>query len=41
MKATLIKMIDGGMINYEDDSYNYRGCPTCDYGAEDILRSLT
>lgn len=32
----LIKMIDGGMENYKDDSYSYDGCPTCNYGSEYI-----
>ena len=32
----LIKMIDGGLVNYEDDCYHTRGCPTCDYGSEYI-----
>lgn len=32
----LIKMIDGGLVNYEDDCYSYSGCPTCDYGSEYI-----
>ena len=32
----LIKMINGGMVNYEDDCYCYGGCPTCDYGSEYI-----
>lgn len=32
----LIKMTDGGLINYEDDCYNYGGRPTCDYGSEYI-----
>lgn len=32
----LIKMIDGGIVNYEDNSYYYYGCPTCDYGSEYI-----
>ena len=32
----LIKMIDGGIVNYEDDSYHYDGCPTCNYGSEYI-----
>ena len=32
----LIKMIDGGLVNYTDDSYFYGGCPTCDYGSEYI-----
>ena len=36
MKEMLIKMIDGGLVNYEDDSYSYAGCPTCDYGSEYI-----
>lgn len=32
----LIKMLDGGLVNYSDDSYSYGGCPTCDYGSEYI-----
>ena len=32
----LIKMIDGGLVNYEDDHDSYGGCPTCDYGSEYI-----
>ena len=32
----LIEMIDGGLVNYDDDSYSYGGCPTCDYGSEYI-----
>ena len=32
----LIKMTDGGLVNYTDDSYSYSGCPTCDYGSEYI-----
>ena len=32
----LIKMIDGGILNYADDHYCYDGCPTCDYGSEYI-----
>ena len=32
----LIKMIDGGIVNYEDDCYSYGGCPTCDYGSQYI-----
>ncbi len=32
----LIKMVDGGLVNYVDDYYSYRGCPTCDYGSEYI-----
>lgn len=30
----LIKMIDGGIVNYTDDCYYSSGCPTCDYGSE-------
>ena len=30
----LIKMIDGGMINYSDDQSYTNGCPTCDYGSK-------
>lgn len=32
----LIKMLDGGILNYADDHYHYDGCPTCDYGSEYI-----
>lgn len=32
----LIKMIDGGLVDYTDDSWHIAGCPTCDYGALDI-----
>lgn len=32
----LIKMLDGGIVNYADDCYHYDGCPTCDYGSEYI-----
>ena len=36
MEKMLIKMIDGGLVNYTDDSYHYDGCPTCDYGSQYI-----
>lgn len=32
----LIKMIDGGLVNYKDDICSYGGCPTCDYGSQYI-----
>lgn len=32
----LIKMLDGGILNYEDGCYCYEGCPTCNYGSEYI-----
>lgn len=32
----LIKMIDGGLVNYNDDTTFYPGCPTCDYGSQYI-----
>ena len=32
----LIKMIDGGMVDYYDDSSYISGCPTCDYGSQYI-----
>ena len=32
----LIKMTDGGVVNYEDNCYHYDGCPTCNYGSEYI-----
>lgn len=36
MNEYLLKMVDGGLIDYQDDCYNYSGCPTCDYGSEYI-----
>ena len=36
MNKMLIKMVDGGMVNYTDDCYSYAGCPTCNYGSEYI-----
>lgn len=37
MERLNIKFADGNeFIGYEDDSYNYAGCPTCDYGSEYI-----
>jgi len=32
----LIKMVDGGVVSYNDDSTYYKGCPTCNYGSEYI-----
>lgn len=32
----LIKLIDGGLVDYKDDVQYYSGCPTCDYGCEYI-----
>ncbi len=32
----LIEMLDGGIVNYEDDCYCYEGCPTCNYGSQYI-----
>ena len=32
----LIKMRDGGIVNYDDDSCYYEGCETCDYGSSYI-----
>ena len=36
MDEMLIKMVDGGIVNYTDDCYHYDGCPTCDWGSEYI-----
>ena len=36
MENLLLKMADGGLVNYTDDCYDYPGCPTCDYGSEYI-----
>lgn len=32
----LVKMTDGGIVNYEDSCRYYEGCPTCNYGSEYI-----
>lgn len=32
----LIKMTDGGIVNYKDNCSYYEGCPTCNYGSEYI-----
>ena len=36
MEEMLIKMVDGGLVNYNDNCYCYPGCPTCNYGSEYI-----
>lgn len=36
MDKMLIKMVDGGLVNYKDDCYHYDGCPTCDWGSKYI-----
>jgi hypothetical protein len=36
MEEMLIKMVDGGLVDYYDDCYFSSGCPTCDYGSEYI-----
>lgn len=36
MNEMLIKMVDGGLVNYTDDCYYHDGCPTCDWGSEYI-----
>ena len=36
MNELLIKMVDGGLIDYQDDCYHFSGCPTCDYGSKYI-----
>jgi hypothetical protein len=36
MNEMLIKMVDGGLVNYTDDCHHYDGCPTCDYGSQYI-----
>lgn len=32
----LLKLKDGRIERFKDDSYHYGGCPTCDYGSEYI-----
>ena len=44
MNKILFPMVDGGIINYEDDTRYIPGCETCDYGSEyinDITITLT
>lgn len=36
MKKLLINMTDGGLASYDDDSYSYPGCPTCNWGSSYI-----
>lgn len=37
MSTLNIKFTDGNeLISYDDDSYHYDGCPTCNYGSEYI-----
>lgn len=31
-----VKLTDGNIVSVEEDSYSYRGCPTCDFGSEYI-----
>ena len=44
MTKILFPMLDGGIVNYWDDTYYIPGCETCDYGSEyinDITITLT
>lgn len=44
MSKILMPMVDGGIINYVDDTSYTAGCETCDYGSEyvnDITITLT
>lgn len=37
MSVLNIELADGNkIVSYEDDSYHYDGCPTCDFGSEYI-----
>lgn len=41
MKKYLVKLVDGGIINIKDDSWEeYEGCETCGYGALSIGNML-
>lgn len=31
-----VKLTDGNIVSVEEDSYSYKGCPTCDFGSEYI-----
>lgn len=44
MSKILMPMVDGGIVNYVDDTSYTAGCETCDYGSEyvnDITITLT
>lgn len=44
MNKILMPMMDGGIVNWEDDLEYIPGCPTCDYGSEyinDITITMT
>lgn len=44
MNKILMPMLDGGIVNWEDDREYVPGCPTCDYGSEyinDITITMT
>lgn len=32
----ILKMVDGGLVDYSDDTRHTPGCPTCDYGSQYI-----
>lgn len=32
----ILKMVDGGLVDYSDDARHTPGCPTCDYGSQYI-----
>lgn len=36
MATINVKLTDGNIVSVEEDSYSYRGCPTCDFGSEYI-----
>jgi DNA repair photolyase len=40
----LLKLVDGGIVDIQDNSYFSSGCPTCDYGScyiNDCIFELT
>ena len=44
MNKILMPTLDGGIVDYKDDTAYYPGCETCDYGSEyinDIVVVLT
>lgn len=36
MATINVKLTDGNIVSIEEDSYSYKGCPTCDFGSEYI-----
>lgn len=40
MATINVKLTDGNIVSVDENSYSYRGCPTCDFGSE-YIKELT